>query len=204
MRVYLKKRHIKKLLVVVAVVLILLALLKLVSWWDSKQGAVDPDTIQTTAPPSDDQTELPENSDPAPSEEEDIAQSDRVEQPAETEYEKQTDALIAEVYALRDGYVAELEAMYAEAEAALTDLAKQEDNAEAIASLVSSYLSKASDLEVQCDEQIDEIVAELEPLVRDNNGDLTLVDTLIETYATEKATKKAWYIERLEEKGLIS
>ncbi len=197
MRVYLKKRHIRILLGLLAFVLVFLGLLKLVSWWDGKQGAVDPETVQTTAPADGGQTEVPETFEP----EQTAPQTAQTDQPVEAEPESETEQLIAEVYALRDSYVAELEAMYAAAEAELTELAKQEDNAEAIAAAASAYLAKASDLEAQCDGQIDTIVAQLQV---QNGGDPTLIDTLIETYTTEKANKKAWYIARLEEKGLIS
>ena len=204
MRIYMKKRHIKKVLVAIAVAVMVLALLAVVSWWDNKQGTVDTDTIQPTAPPTQEQVMPPEVSDPAPPGEENTIQSPRPDQPVSTQQDRPADALIAEVYALQDTYVTALENMYAEAETALTNLAKQENNAEAMAQLASSYLNKASELEAQCDEQIDAIVAELQTLVRDGNEDPAIIDTLVETYANEKATKKAWYIQRLEEKGLIS
>ena len=40
-------------------------------------------------------------------------------------------------------------------------------------------------------------------LIRENNGDMSLVDTAIMTYANEKSLKKAWYMAELEKKGLM-
>lgn len=127
----------------------------------------------------------------------------QIEQPVQTDYERRMAEIIAQVYVLRDEYIVMLDNMYTEAETVLLALAKEENSEKAIASLVSGYLSKATELEIQCDNKIDAIVLEMEGLIRENNGDMALVDTLIETYATEKAAKKAWYIKRLEEKGLV-
>ncbi len=230
MRIYIKKKHMKYALILLGAVLVLLALLKLVSWWDSKQGLVDPGSIVTTVPPTETPEPGPDISVREPSEEEKEALSDGnltkdqlvqdlVEdavvqppategssdsRPVQTEYERQMAEIIAKVYVLRDEYVMTLDSMYAEAEPALADLVNKEGSEEEIASLISSYLTKASELEAQCDGQIDVIVTQMEQLIQANDGDMSPVDTLIETYATEKATKKAWYISRLEEKGLIS
>lgn len=225
MRVYLNKRLLKVLLVVVIAIVVLVGLLKLVSIWDSTHGSVDPDTMQSSGPSSDAAVQAPDVSVREPTDEEregladgsitkdDLIQDivddavvkppgeDQTEQPPKTEYELRMAEIMAEVYVLRDEYIVMLEHMYAEAETALTEENLSEEE---FASLISSYLTKATELELQCDGQIDTIVAEMELLIRDNGGDPTLIDSLIETYATEKANKKAWYLQRLEEKGLIS
>ena len=43
----------------------------------------------------------------------------------------------------------------------------------------------------------------MKTLIKENKGDMTLVDTVIETYANEKRLKKAWYMSKLEEKGWL-
>lgn len=123
--------------------------------------------------------------------------------PIQTEYERRLAEIIAEVYILREEYILTLENMYTEAEKALTELVAREHTENEVLSMVSSYMLKATELENQCDGKIDIIVEKLETLIKSNNGDMSLVDTLIETYINEKAIKKAWYIERLEEKGLV-
>lgn len=243
MRVYLKKKHIKYVLIILAAILVFLALLKLVSWWDSKQGLVDTEGNQTSSDmlsklpdisvrePTDEEREslakgeltkeeliqdlvddavvhLPneeQEKEPTTSNDgqEDGNQGSPPSQPIQTEYERRMAEIMAEVYVLRDEYIITLETMYSEAEAALSKLVNKADNEET-ASLVSYYLTKANDLELQCDEKIDIIVDEMKKLIKENNGDMGLVDNVIKTYATEKATKKAWYINHLKEKGLIS
>ena len=127
----------------------------------------------------------------------------QAEKPAKSEFGQRIAEIVAEVYVLRDEYIIELEHMYQEAEASLSELVES-GNKEGMTSLIRSYLTKANELELQCDKKIDAIVAEMKDLISDNGGDMTPVDTIIETYINEKATKKAWYIERLKEKGLIS
>ena len=54
-----------------------------------------------------------------------------------------------------------------------------------------------------CDRQMDEIITEMERILSANGGDMTLVDTVVETYASEKSLKKAWYMAELEKRGWI-
>lgn len=124
-------------------------------------------------------------------------------QPVQTEYERRIAEIIAEVYVLREEYIVALENMYVEAESTLLALSNEDNGEGAISSMVSNYLSKATELELQCDQRMDAIVMEMEGLIRENNGDVSLVDTVIDTYANEKHLKKEWYISKLEERGLI-
>ena len=69
--------------------------------------------------------------------------------------------------------------------------------------MARGYLSRASALEKECDGKMDEIVRAMEKLLRENDGDLGLVDTVVYTYANEKSLKKSWYMSKLEQKGLL-
>lgn len=71
------------------------------------------------------------------------------------------------------------------------------------ADVEKGYLSRANALEKECDGKMDEVIRAMETLIRDNNGDLTLVDTVVYTYANEKSLKKSWYMTKLEQKGLL-
>ena len=68
---------------------------------------------------------------------------------------------------------------------------------------MSSYLAKATALEKECDGKMDAVIAEMERLIKENNGDMSLTDTVFDTYVKEKSIKKAWYLSRLKEKGLV-
>ena len=124
--------------------------------------------------------------------------------PAEPpEYQKQLSALIAQVYVLREEYLAALDNMETSAKADYRALSDSQRTAGKLASLVSDYIGRATRLEKECDGKMDAIIAQMETLIQANNGDMSLTDTVFNTYVNEKSLKKAWYMSRLQEKGLI-
>ena len=131
------------------------------------------------------------------------------EQPAEQapaeppEYQKQLSALIAQVYVLREEYLAALDNMETSAKADYRALSDSQRTAGKLASLVSDYIGRATRLEKECDGKMDALIAQMETLIQANNGDMSLTDTVFNTYVNEKSLKKAWYMSRLQEKGLI-
>ena len=131
------------------------------------------------------------------------------EQPAEQapaeppEYQKQLSALIAQAYVLREEYLAALDNMETSAKADYRALSDSQRTAGKLASLVSDYIGRATRLEKECDGKMDAIIAQMETLIQANNGDMSLTDTVFNTYVNEKSLKKAWYMSRLQEKGLI-
>lgn len=120
-----------------------------------------------------------------------------------SDYSRRLSELIAEVYVLRESYVNALEAMEEDAKADYRALDKSERSKTKLAPLVSDYLARAAALEKECDAKIDAIVTEMEALIAANNGDMSLTDTVFDTYINEKSLKKAWYMSRLQEKGLV-
>lgn len=137
---------------------------------------------------------------------------DKPEKPAETkpeptaeqkDYQKKLSALVAQVYVLREEYVGALEDMEASAKADYNALPESQRTSTKLAPLVSDYLARATGLEKECDGRMDGIIAEMEKLIKENNGDMSLTDTVFNTYVNEKSLKKAWYLSRLQEKGLI-
>ena len=119
------------------------------------------------------------------------------------EYQKQLSALIAQVYVLREEYLAALDNMETSAKADYRALSDSQRTAGKLASLVSDYIGRATRLEKECDGKMDAIIAQMETLIQANNGDMGLTDTVFNTYVNEKSLKKAWYMSRLQEKGLI-
>ncbi len=122
---------------------------------------------------------------------------------AKNDYAEKLSQLVAEVYVLREQYTAALGSMEASAKADYKALPESKRTAAGLASLVSDYLGKADKLEKQCDQQMHAIIAEMERLIAENNGDTSLPDTVFDTYVNEKSLKRAWYLSRLQEKGLI-
>ena len=123
--------------------------------------------------------------------------------PAENTYQTELSALIARVYVLREEYTLALDTMYADAKAEYLALPAEKRTKTHLLKMARGYLSRASALEKECDGKMDEIVRAMEKLLRENNGDLGLVDTVVYTYANEKSLKKSWYMSKLEQKGLI-
>ena len=123
--------------------------------------------------------------------------------PAESTYQKELSALIAKVYVLREEYTLALDTMYADAKAEYLALPAEKRTKTHLLKMARGYLSRASALEKECDGKMDEIVRAMEKLLRENNGDLGLVDTVVYTYANEKSLKKSWYMSKLEQKGLF-
>ena len=123
--------------------------------------------------------------------------------PAENTYQKELSALIARVYVLREEYTLALDTMYADAKAEYLALPAEKRTKTHLLKMARGYLSRAFALEKECDGKMDEIVRAMEKLLRENNGDLGLVDTVVYTYANEKSLKKSWYMSKLEQKGLI-
>ena len=136
------------------------------------------------------------------------AKPEETEKPAEEpdaqqKYQKALSALIAKVYVLREEYTNALEDMETAARADYYALPDGQRSTAKLAPLVSSYLAKATALEKECDGKMDAVIAEMEQLIKENNGDMSLTDTVFNTYVKEKSIKKAWYLSRLQEKGLV-
>ena len=123
--------------------------------------------------------------------------------PSGPTYEQQLKAISDKVYALRAQYLKALDDLQAEATAAYKAMPKSQRTKKAIASFVSTYISKATNLEKTCDGQMDDLVSELTRLQKKYGQSMDLVDSVKYTYANEKSLKKAWYMSELQKRGLI-
>ena len=125
------------------------------------------------------------------------------QKPTESPYQKELSAMIAKVYVLREEYTMALENLYDAAKAEYTDLPAEKRTKPGLMKMAGRYMDQAAELEKECDGKMDALVAAMEKLIRENQGDMTLVDTVVDTYANEKSLKKAWYMAKLEENGLV-
>lgn len=152
--------------------------------------------------PASGEAALPAGQQP-PAQEPAVPVAEEPPKPVKTTYQKELSALIARVYVLREEYTLALDNMYASAKAEYKALPTEKRTKTNLAKMAGGYLSKASALEKECDGKMDEIVSAMEALIKENNGDMSLVDTVVYTYANEKSLKKSWYLSELERKGLI-
>lgn len=127
------------------------------------------------------------------------------EEPKQTgpTYEEQLKGIVDKVYALRAEYLKALDDLQAEAVAAYKAIPQAQRTKKAIINFVSTYISKATNLEKQCDGKMDALIKELTQLQKTYGLSLELVDTVKYTYANEKSLKKAWYMSELEKRGMI-
>ncbi len=62
--------------------------------------------------------------------------------------------------------------------------------------LLNEYLPKVAQWETNCDNMVYGIFDEIKAVLKESNGDLTIVDKLEESYLNEKKTKKSYFINR--------
>lgn len=131
------------------------------------------------------------------------AQSEQPEQPPEQPgYQEQVSEIIATIYVMREEYLIELDALKDAAAAEYYDMEESEKDSDSLMKFVGSYASKALELEKQCDARMLSIVTELENLLKENGGDVSLAQKVYDTYVEEKSLKKAWYMAELTKRGL--
>lgn len=145
-------------------------------------------------PPAQTPEEAPKTEPPPPATSEEVP-------PPQSQWEKDLSALIARVYVLREEYTIVLDNMQTEAKEEYRGMKNR--TKKNLAKFAQGYVGRALELEKTCDRQMDEIVTEMELILSENGGDMTLVDTVVETYASEKSLKKAWYMAELEKRGWI-
>ena len=112
-------------------------------------------------------------------------------------------ALIARVLLLQKLYVGKLEGLEAEAKAEYRALPEAERAKSKLVKWAGGYIKRATQMEKECDAQIDEIIGEMLDLIKKNDGDTEIAEKVAFAYAEEKRLKKAWYLSRLEEGGLL-
>lgn len=119
-------------------------------------------------------------------------------------FERDLSALIAKVYILRQQFLTRLEDMQKQAEKEYRGFSPSQRTKTNLIKWAKEYLKRASELELECDLEIDSIAVDMQKLIRDNHGDEGLIDTMINTYTKEKSLKKSWYMSQLKERGLVS
>ena len=102
--------------------------------------------------------------------------------------------LVAEVYVMRDSYVAKLNTIESAGKSKYSALPAEQKTKSARNKIISECISQASSLEGQCDSKMDGILSELSKLLNETGGDTTLVGRIKGTYAEQKAITKAQYI----------
>jgi hypothetical protein len=101
---------------------------------------------------------------------------------------------VTRLYSLKAYYLGLLGNLFEQASSEYHALAAQGNSSYAGKTVMNKYISKAADLESQCDEKVYAILSELEDELSENGGDKTLVDTIENAYIKEKRLKKSYYL----------
>ena len=158
-----------------------------------------PKPEQPSKPQTEPQPKLEQKPEPEPEPE---PQPEPEAESKPSEFEQQVNALVAEVLVLREEFLIKLDNLQAAAIADYRAIPANRRDAKTLMSFASGYMSKGLDMEKQCDARIEAIVVELEEILRKNNGDLSLAQTVYDTYVQEKSLKKAWYMAELKKVGI--
>lgn len=118
-----------------------------------------------------------------------------------SDYQRKLAAIIAEVYVLREEFLIKLDNLMGQAKKDYLALAPEERSGTKLTGLVSSYFTKAYSLEAECDARMKEIITRMETLLEENGGDLSIAQTVFDTYLNEKSLKKSWYMAELKKRG---
>lgn len=125
------------------------------------------------------------------------------QEPQQSAFEKKLNELIAEVYVLREEFLIKLDETQVAAIEDYKAIPADQRTTKKVASLVSGYLAKGLEMEKECDAKIAQIVLEIEKLLEENGGDVSIAQTVYDTYVEEKSLKKAWYMAELKKRGMM-
>ena len=125
------------------------------------------------------------------------------EPPPTDPYSEELASIVAEIYVMREEYIAQLDEMMARARAEYSAKPESERTHSKLVKWASGYISEASVLEKQCDARMDEVLAKVKALAEEYGEDTEIVDTLAYFYAEEKSIQKSLYIQELERRGIL-
>lgn len=101
---------------------------------------------------------------------------------------------IAKMYALKASYVNKLGELERNVYSQYKSLPAEEQNFQGKQKIVMNNMSKAADLEKQCDSAVETILSELKKSLTDLNSDTEIIKLLENAYKEEKNLKKSYYL----------
>ena len=128
------------------------------------------------------------------------------ETPAEDEeetYEQKLSELVAKSYVLREEYASLVEDLKNRAIGEYRGFTPEQKSKSALLSWASGYIREARALEKQCDARMDALLDEFSVVIREYNGDTSLIDKLAQAYQDEKDLQVSYYMAELRKRGLI-
>lgn len=105
---------------------------------------------------------------------------------------RQIQELFARIYLLRSRFSGELDGLI---EQAKQEYISQSGTVDKTA-LGKKYLGKGTALEKQCDSEMEDLLSQLQVVLKNTGGDMAVVDEIRKTYKNEKSIKKAAILDR--------
>lgn len=104
--------------------------------------------------------------------------------------------LVARLYVLKSTFISKLDGLAGQAAAEYKNTPNSQKNASWTSSKISKYMGLATELEAECDVQVEEIISELKDELKKQGKDNSLINTIRSTYDNEKQIKKAYYLNK--------
>ena len=155
-------------------------------------------TATPTADPAPSQTLAPVET-PVPT----VTADPEPDPPPADPYSEELASIVAEIYVMREEYIALLDEMMARAKAEYSAKPESERTHSKLVKWASGYVTEAANLEKECDARMDAVLAEVKALAEKYGEDTDIVDTLAYFYAEEKSIQKSLYIQELERRGIL-
>lgn len=111
-----------------------------------------------------------------------------------TQAENITNRAVAQLYGHKARFLGSLGGLYSSASSQYLALPAEQQTAAKKRSIVMGYAVQAAELEAQCDSAVNDVLRSLRAELRAIGADTSIVDTLKQTYNSEKAAQKAYYM----------
>ncbi|MBE6571568.1 MAG: hypothetical protein E7656_04925 [Ruminococcaceae bacterium] len=102
---------------------------------------------------------------------------------------------VAKLYILKNRFVSELASLEKKIKTQYSSLPKDQRVPTSRKEIAKQYISFVSSLELECDAEVDGILADLKAELTKAGGDVAIVDTVRSQYEEEKSLKKAYYLD---------
>ena len=102
---------------------------------------------------------------------------------------------VAKLYIVKNRFVTELGSLEKRIKTQYGDLPKDQQVPTSRKEIAKQYISFVSSLELECDAEVDGILADLKAELTKAGGDVAIVDTVRSQYEEEKSLKKAYYLD---------
>jgi len=163
---------------------------------DKQNEAENEDTIQNEEKEHeqniDPQPEIPPVSQEEPTPETEIPVP---EEPNLPEVTDDTVAIIAKMYIIKNKFMKLLENIEDDILNEYISYPKEERNPSLRKSIAGKHISTVATLEIQCDNEVEEVLSELKTKLSALGKDQAIIDTIRKAYADEKSLKKAYYMD---------